>query len=399
MPLVNIALFLSAFTICVQAQIHATCTNSSFLWSYNSRGDSPCQMGETLARVCTPSFNIPSLPDGYYYSGVSGGDISPCVCNTVYYTMLSVCGLCQNGLSDRFDIWSTNCTRTYDTVYPSALPSGLRLPHYAFLPLDSTNKTVNVRALQADNGPERTGTATRTPTATSFRSTGTSRSGGDDPFGDDDPFGFADDLRDEAKKVGIIAGSVAAGIWVFWAVGAGIVWFICRRNSRRMYGAPSQMYLQNNGAPGVIPYTLVPPSSPPATATGSSPGLGEKVYNPNDPSTYPQTPPLATLGYQKQPSYNYNTPPSSDRTSVVVPSSPNTTPIYQPQSPPSESDRTSTLTPPNSAGLPNPHAQAHYAVSPDGTTTLAPMGTIQNPYPYSSYDTHRQVYVNGVPQV
>ncbi|KAG7085798.1 hypothetical protein E1B28_003338 [Marasmius oreades] len=391
--LMRIVLFLSASSIGVQAQIHASCTNSSFFWSYNSKGDSPCQMGEALGTVCTPSFNIPSLPDGYYYFG-TGHTITPCVCNTVYYTMLSLCGLCQNGYTDRFDLWSSNCTRTYDTVFPSALPSGLRLPYYAYLPLDSVNKSIDVGALQANTGPERTGTATRTPTSTSFGSTGTSHSGGDDPF--------ADELKDEAKKVGIIAGSVVAGIWVFWAVGAGIVWFICRRNSRRMYGDPSQMYLQNNGAPGAIPYASVPPSSPPAsTTTGTSPGLGEKVYNPNDPSTYPQTPPLATLGYQQQPSYNYNTASSSDRTSVVVPSSPNNTSIYQPQPPPLESDRTSVLTPPNSAGLPNPHAQAqaHYAVSPDGTTTLAPMGTIQNPYPYSSYDTHRQVYVNGVPQV
>ncbi|KAF9260357.1 hypothetical protein L218DRAFT_989630 [Marasmius fiardii PR-910] len=395
------------------AQIHATCTNTSFLWSFNSLFQSPCEMGEALGGVCSPgSFAIPPLPEGYYYSGVNVAGVTPCVCNTVYYTMLSLCGLCQGGDADKFNLWSANCTQTSSSTFPSPLPSGLRVPHYAYLPLDPFNQTVDLRALQADTGAERTGTAgIRTPTTTSRRPTST--------FGDDDPFGnFDNDVHDLEKRVGIIAGCVVAGVWVIWAIGAGLIWWICRRQSRRMYGPPSQLYQNNTGMSG---YTAVAPSSPPPNGTfppaPPSPGmLSEKVYDPNDPRTFPQAQP--TLGYQQP----HGLSTTLDRTSAVVSTAsvPSTPTTYQPyQQPLVSPDRSSTLTPPgHGAALHN-----QYTVSPDGSTTLAPppQGVMQNSYqsatmPVASYNTggsygstanslpaphnpHRQAYVSGVPQI
>ncbi|KAK1230574.1 hypothetical protein PQX77_006311 [Marasmius sp. AFHP31] len=387
----------------VGAQIHATCTNSSFAWSFNSMRQSPCEIGESLGRVCRSAFTIQPLPEGYFYSGINAPSVTPCVCNTVYYTLLSVCGLCQGGSADRFDLWSENCTST-STTFPPTIPAGVNVPNYAFLPLDRTNQTVDLNRLRADNGPESIGRgATGTRTSATFGPTGTQRFGGGNGGGSSS---FDDEIEKEAKKAGIIAGVVVAVVYIIWAIGAGVIYWICRRQSKRRWGDPSQMY-QNTGpgpssmGPGgantMGAYAAVPPGSP------TSPD--GKIYNPNDPSTYPQTP--QTLGYQQ--------PYTPDRTSMMA-SQPTTPNAYSTTAFPQQQqqqqafsvtpDRNSVVTPPGAAApMMNPYQHQHQAAMPmvsydhTGSTyapnrfPTPPMQQQQQPEP------HRQAYMSGVPQV
>ncbi|KAL0579713.1 hypothetical protein V5O48_002277 [Marasmius crinis-equi] len=382
-----------------QAQIHATCTNSSFSWSFNSKGQSPCEVGEALGGVCRPTFAIQALPEGFYYSGVGTTSVTDCVCNTVYYTMLSVCGLCQGGSADRFDLWSKNCTTTTRN-FPEPIPAGVNVPHYAYLPLDSVNQTVDLARLRADIGLESTGVASRTSTATSgsLRATSTLRSGGGSGQGS----GFDDDLEETAKKAGIIAVCVVAGIWIVWAIGAGLIYWICRRQSRRRYGPPEQMY--QSGYVGAN--TTGPDSSNMGTYAAVPPGTpmtpNEKIYNPNDPATFPHAQPA--LGYQATTQQPY----TPDRTSAAMPmpsspTTPNQYSPYQQQPYPATPDRNSVYTGPMGAapGL-NPYNAAPYqnqqtvsmpVVGYDTGSAGAPNRLSTPPRP------HQQAYMSGVPQV
>ncbi|KAL0068303.1 hypothetical protein AAF712_004690 [Marasmius tenuissimus] len=404
----------------VGAQIHATCTNSSFAWSFNSMRQSPCEIGESLGRVCRSGtsslvrlvdsgthnfsmlevFTIQPLQEGYYYSGINPPSVTPCVCNTVYYTLLSVCGLCQGGSAEKFDLWSENCTST-STTFPETIPMGVNVPNYAFLPLDRTNQTVDLNRLRADNGPESIGRGpTSSRTSGAFGPTGTLRSGGGGSSSS-----FDDEVEKEAKKAGIIAGVVVAVVYILWAIGAGVIYWICRRQSRRRWGDPSKMY-QNTGPSLMGPggantmgaYAAVPPGPP------TSPN--EKVYDPNDPSTYPQTP--QTLGYQQP---GYQQPYTPDQTSMMSsqPATPNaysTTAFPQQQQQQHQAfsvspDRNFAVTSPGvAAPMMNPyqHQAAMPMVSYDHTgSTLAP-NRFSTP-PLQQPEPHRQAYMSGVPQV
>ncbi|KAK7045953.1 hypothetical protein VNI00_006948 [Paramarasmius palmivorus] len=380
----------------VQGQIHAVCSNSTFDWSFNSRGQSPCQIAEALGGVCAANFNIQPLDPGYYYSGFNPRFATECVCNTVYYTLLSVCGECQGGWADQFNLWSENCTTVY-TSFPKSIPSGTAVPHYAFLPLDN-NENIDLAAIRADTGPE----ATPTTSATGPDNTGGSTGGS----------------TGSSKKtnVGAIAGGVVGGV-VFLALVGGVIAFILWRRSKRNKTPPSQMTGINNnvsqygspytpgaGAATTLPYTPTSPNPP-----------SEKVYNPNDPATFPQP----TVPYQQpSPPLSQHYPTSPDRTSNLTPPSPNTH-TAPPYSSPYMSNASATypqaqLVSPvhysqydgNNAGVMSPGMQA--PAPPQAQAYQPPAAPVR----YSGYDAggntygaapasdpHRQAYTSGVPQI
>ncbi|KAF5343893.1 hypothetical protein D9758_012119 [Tetrapyrgos nigripes] len=85
-----------------------------------------------------PDFFIPAIGPGQFYGPTGNNtepEINPCTCSTVYFSLLTVCSACQAA----------------DTAAPPApLPTGLAIPHWAYLPL-LANGSVNVAAIVADH--------------------------------------------------------------------------------------------------------------------------------------------------------------------------------------------------------------------------------------------------------
>jgi hypothetical protein len=93
-------------------------TTCFFVQTYNSLNQSPCKVAAYLASTCAggsesfsfcvyehgpnsspTAFTVTALGVGQEYTGPSvlgGGDI--CKCNTVYYSLMSACGACQDAL-------------------------------------------------------------------------------------------------------------------------------------------------------------------------------------------------------------------------------------------------------------------------------------------------------------
>ncbi|KAJ7600981.1 hypothetical protein C8J56DRAFT_911775 [Mycena floridula] len=254
LPLVVLAVLSLSSRASAQLQ-PATCTNSAFSWAFNSLNQSPCDIATILASRCDSTFYVPALPAGYFYSGNGAAYTTECVCNEVYYTLLSVCGDCQQGFASPWPLWSVNCTeaQTFNT-YPGTLPSNTRIPHYAYLPL-LANGTVDFTTAQFDIGAETVPAVT-----TTSRRLGSTSSPDSTNIASHKP-----------TPVGAIVGGVIGGLVLLGLLGVGI--FLClKKRKSGTTAAPSSAYGQ-----GALP--------------GQHPGpismMNEKQYNPNDPTTFP----------------------------------------------------------------------------------------------------------------
>ncbi|KAK0198945.1 hypothetical protein F5146DRAFT_1131890 [Armillaria mellea] len=187
-----------------------------------------------------------------------------------------------------WSIYNLNCTTIY-TVFPHDIPSGTAVPHWAYLSLLS-NGTVDIADAETDTGAEVTATATASSasTATSTIASGpetTSASSSGSSKGD----------------TGGIVGGVVGGVLGVGAIVIGIIFFVLRRRQKR----PGR-----SQCPEPI---FVAPSS-----------MGQKLYDPNDPSTFPVSHSPMSSG-----EYSYLVPPDQrpvDRRSPAVASDRPSTP-------------------------------------------------------------------------
>ncbi|KAF8491364.1 hypothetical protein F5888DRAFT_1736780 [Russula emetica] len=91
------ALLLASPLLAAAQLTYPTCP-TSWSWSFNSLGQSPCAVAAQLQGVCdNGEFSIPSLVSGDSYVGPTGSNDSTdlCKCNTVVYSLMSACGACQ----------------------------------------------------------------------------------------------------------------------------------------------------------------------------------------------------------------------------------------------------------------------------------------------------------------
>ncbi|KAK0466420.1 uncharacterized protein EV420DRAFT_1511561 [Desarmillaria tabescens] len=247
--------FFATFSSLKVLAIDATCSNTAYDWAFNSLSQSPCQIATDLGEVCDSSFSIPALPSGSVYRGPSGGaSRMECRCNTVYYSLLSVCADCQGGGVTIWSTYSINCTSKYN-IFPHDIPSDTAVPHWAYLELLS-NGTVNMAAAETDTGAE--ATATATSSSASVTPTSSVASG---------PETTSTSASSESSKdlAGAIAGGVVGGLLGVGAIMIGIILFVLRRRRQKRLGRPQY--------PEPI---YVAPSS-----------TGQKLYDPNDPATFP----------------------------------------------------------------------------------------------------------------
>ncbi|KAK0200488.1 hypothetical protein DFS33DRAFT_161810 [Desarmillaria ectypa] len=312
-----------------RAQSEATCTDSAYAWSFNSLKQSPCDIGKALGGVCITDFTIQALPSGYHYSGVGAIYTSDCVCNTVYYSLLNVCAACQGGSVSVWNEWDVNCTTTYQT-YPDNIPAGTTVPHYAYLSL-LPNGTFDFLSAITDTGSEATHVA-----SSSASSTGGSTSRLAPTLGTSAPApSSGPSSGGSSSNTGAIVGGVVGGV-VGLALIAGLIFFLVRRHPRRPAPAATT-------GPGPIGGDIPPPvpSFVGQNLSGSTyaPATYDKVYDPNDPSTFPTTHNVVPYGQQQAPggypqSYAPH-PPSSPDSNMI----PNRVSLAQPTSPPSSAYR------------------------------------------------------------
>jgi hypothetical protein len=222
---------------------------SGFQWAFNSLNQSPCQIASFLGSACLvagTNFPIPSLSSLQFYSGPQIGHTTDCQCSSVYYSVLSACALCQGASESPWTAYNKNCTTPFLTVFPTAIPSGVKVPHYAYLDVSAGSGQFNATLAQNAGGIESTAvpqptTSTAPPVA-----------------------------KGKKSHAGAIAGGVVGGIVGLLLVAFSVYWLLRSRNRRP--------------APGPI---LDEPLSENNTMT--NPYGAPKLYDPNDPTSYPQT--------------------------------------------------------------------------------------------------------------
>ncbi|KAF9790678.1 hypothetical protein BJ322DRAFT_406892 [Thelephora terrestris] len=118
------------------AQMQIAQCLSGWEWNRNSLGQDPCAIATMLDANCYGDVN-------YAYTKVyPGGSYAPldvartrgmgCDCNTVMYSLSMACSSCQGGNVYPWDAWAKGCNATSISVYPSGIPRGTAVPHWAF---------------------------------------------------------------------------------------------------------------------------------------------------------------------------------------------------------------------------------------------------------------------------
>ncbi|KZV73404.1 hypothetical protein PENSPDRAFT_682885 [Peniophora sp. CONT] len=245
------------------AQVNAVaCSVDAYDWAKNSLGQDACLQAAYVVAACNNGVaNITALIDpegGSVYTGPSGidnGDI--CKCNTVGYSIISACAGCQGGSWLPYSAFVQNCTATSPlTEWPTTvdIPADTAFPDWAFQNLTAgTWSNATASAYRQKDSNEQT-SSTYPPKSTS------SKSGG-------------------GSNAGAIAGGVVGGV-VGVALLAGLAYWLWRRRraTQAKNLAPSAVYLASTPGPQETSFR----SSVPITQ--------RKLYDPSDPSTFPDAP-------------------------------------------------------------------------------------------------------------
>jgi len=147
--------FFSSF---VAAQINASPCNGAIHWTFNSLNQGPCVIAAYLLSTCNGStYTLPPLPNnGLPYMGPTGvnGTIL-CNCNTVIYSLISACDLCQGETWLSWSTYSTGCIEVLPpSSFPNPVPADTRVPQWALIDVTLENTWVESMAFAAGDSPE-----------------------------------------------------------------------------------------------------------------------------------------------------------------------------------------------------------------------------------------------------
>lgn len=203
-------LFKTRLVLAQEATCNATFNDS---WVYNSLNQSACSIASSLMGACTSStYTVVPLEIGQIYDGPWKGSDTPCLCSSVYYSLLSTCAFCQSRSYASWSTWSTNCTSVYVSVYPGEIPENTAVPHWAYQNVtiyNDFNETVSASDTDASESSGVVPSATSTATSSSPPTITAS----------------------EKVKSGIIIGAVV-GIFVLLAIIGLVIWLVIRRRRR-----------------------------------------------------------------------------------------------------------------------------------------------------------------------
>jgi len=284
-----------------EAQSSTAICDAQFSWMTNSRGQNPCVVAAYMQGVCTGgAFTVSPLPLDTHYTGPTAALANPCQCSTVTYSLVSACGLCQERQIENWSLWSFNCTTKSIQTFPDGVPSGTSVPAWAYLDVVSGD-TFNLVAAEADTGAPESSASASTPTGiTSSASAGsissayhTSTASGSS----NTP--VSGNTAAKKSNVGAIAGGTVGGVVVLGLIAALVAFLVVRKRNATKSVTPSA------DGYGKTPLNSPPPMSQQHSTYDGNPVYADnlayaerpipRVYDPSDPSTYPQPPPTPTI--------------------------------------------------------------------------------------------------------
>ncbi|KAF8463021.1 hypothetical protein DFH94DRAFT_686827 [Russula ochroleuca] len=280
-------LFFSGFTV---AQIVSPNCESTWSWSFNSLNQDPCKVAATMLGTCNGNtFTIGPLQPGYSYYGPSGVDDSNlCKCSTVGYSLLSACGGCQGASWITWSEYAFNCTKTLPSPqFPNAVPSGIRVPHWALL--DPTYENLwdfNQSYIAGDTPEVLPGQVPGSPaSSSSLRGSSTPTTA---------PAGIPTATGGHSSNGGAIAGGIVGGLAAISLVVAGLLFYRRRRrllaSSAMPESAGANVFPHMDQVPRPMSDHETLASSFPETTSLMKPYCFSNPQNPDDPSTYPAFP-------------------------------------------------------------------------------------------------------------
>jgi len=264
------------------AQVTAPSCDASldYTWSFNSLDQDPCIVTTYLGQVCNSAYFIPAIPNPtYFYTGPLAGDSTLCQCNTVFYMLLTACGACQG--ESEWPAWSTyntNCTALYLSQFPENIPSGTKVPQWAYLDI-TTDGTFNPTAAEAvGDSPESTGNSIPTATAPTPSSISTS---------------VSTTTKKHHSELAPIVGGAVGGVVFLCLCALAVICCKRRKSGARGRKAPSAQVDLSGIDELPQSYPVVPAHSQTdsnymeKSYHGSLPSVAHKLYDPSDPTTFP----------------------------------------------------------------------------------------------------------------
>lgn len=279
------ALLTSLFIVSalVVAQINVpNCNSTSWQWTFNSLGQNPCTvLGHMMSTCNGGQYTVFQLQPGWVYFGPSGIDnANLCECSTVGYSLYSACGACQEQEWVTWSQWVTNCTKTLPpSSFPNPVPSQIRVPHWVLLDVTNENLWNANKSYLVGDSPELGPGAVLGPSGVSTSS-------------DTSPTG-SPTLSPPVNhtNTGAIVGGVVGGVAAI-SIAVAVIFYLRRRRSRAPSAASPGV-----SAPQPAPDEIQQPLTEEGMNAGSSlpgtssmpgtPGAPMRLYDPNDPTTFP----------------------------------------------------------------------------------------------------------------
>ncbi|GJE94499.1 hypothetical protein PsYK624_106690 [Phanerochaete sordida] len=277
---------------------NANCS-AKFDWASNDRQQDICLITAYLRSACladpTDAY-VNALPGPtYYYVQPTLPD--KCTCSMVYYNTISACALCQGGETTPWSGYITNCTSDEVTKagFPDNIPLGTDVPAWAYLDVSLTDNFNVTQALDYSqlNGTfveGQTPTSSALPSSTSssvFFSSSAATNSAATSAPAESTTAPAVTSSSHKSNAGAIAGGVVGGV-----AGVALIAFaLLFWQRRRTHTAKPGMAI-HDAEPTLIGQ-MSPPVSPGPIQTGS---VG-RLYNPDDPTTFPKTHGAPDMGY------------------------------------------------------------------------------------------------------
>jgi len=269
---------------------------AGFDWTFNSRNQSPCQIAAYLDSACeaNPSDAYIAPLDNSSHYVLSQSAANDCFCNTVFYSVISACAVCQGDEYLPWATWNTNCTRSYVDQFPVTIPAGTAIPAWAYM--DVPEGLWNATAADAFKAINDTEFTASTASATSSSSLTPSSTSSVTPTQSTTPVTVvAPSSSSKKTNVGAIAGGIIGGLAVVvLAAIAFVLWLRHRRAQRRPPSAAFRAttpLVTTPYMPDTVEKQFLPDTAPsPLSATSAG-----RLYNPDDPTTFPDTQPVDSV--------------------------------------------------------------------------------------------------------
>ncbi|KAG8966262.1 hypothetical protein FRC05_002721 [Tulasnella sp. 425] len=245
------------------------------------------------------------LDSTQYYLSPTAANADPCMCNAVFYSVVSACAYCQGAVVSTWFQWIPNCGTFQSNTYPVSVVAGSSLPGWATLPIpasgtwDATaayNYALSASASITLGGSVTAGASTAASGTIALPSLSKSS---------DSPAATQSSKSSNGGVIGAAVGGTIGGLGLLAGLGFLIWWFCIRKPSGeqsikhspggfddegKIHSPPIQVQPWNPDAPGsqpgTVPYYGV--SSTPAPGPMSPPPLSNISYA--SPQTYPTQP-------------------------------------------------------------------------------------------------------------